>query len=329
MTPSNPSSDSDRPIKPEPAIDQRPFFIVFNGGSGQGVAHDTVALIESVLATSHRQYKLFKVSQGTSLAATAEWAVEQARRENGIVVAAGGDGTLNAVCQALAGTNIPLGLVPLGTFNYSARNYGIPQDATLATRCLLDAHTEPVQAGFLNDRVFMVNASLGLYPQLLEDRETYKQNLGRSRLVAFVSALVTLMHAHRKLRIDLDVDGRPQRLTTTSMVVANNALQLEHIGVSQGEVLGSGRLVSIVVKPMGRLALYGLVLRGLLQRLGEAENLDSFVFGEMSVSRGRGRRIKVALDGEISWVQLPLQFKAVENAFTLLVPRDPQLRERS
>jgi len=47
------------------------------------------------------------------------------------------------------------------------------------------------------------------------------------------------------------------------------------------------------------------------------------------VSRGRGRRIKVALDGEISWVQLPLQFKAVENAFTLLVPRDPQLRERS
>ena len=52
-----------------------------------------------------------------------------------------------------------------------------------------------MQVGLLNDRPFLVNASLGLYPQLLEDREAFKQKFGRSRLVALWSGLVTLMRA--------------------------------------------------------------------------------------------------------------------------------------
>ncbi|MBA6414215.1 NAD(+)/NADH kinase [Parahaliea sp. F7430] len=308
--------------------DHRPFFIVLNGGSGQGGADEAVQLMDEVLASSNRQYEIIKVEQSSTLSAVAEWAVKQAQAQNGIVVAAGGDGTLNAVCQALAGTGIPLGLVPLGTFNYFARNYGIPQDTTLATRCLLDAQLRPIQAGFVNEKIFLVNASLGIYPKLLEDREAYKQNLGRSRVVAFLSALATFMRAHRKLRIDVSIDGEQRPVITSSLVVANNALQLEHIGLGQSEALAQGQLVAVLVKPMGRLALYALLLRGLVQRLGEADNLDGFTFSEMRVSRGRAHRAKIALDGEVSWMQLPLQFKARENALNLLVPSDPQMRER-
>jgi len=60
---------------------------------------------------------------------------------------------------------------------------GIRQDIQAPTRALLNARVEPVQVGRLNDQVFLVNASLGLYPHLLEDREAAKEVHGRSRVV--------------------------------------------------------------------------------------------------------------------------------------------------
>ena len=65
-------------------------------------------------------------------------------------------------------------------------------DQTEAVGLLLRAAPTPVQVARINDRVFLVNASLGLYPELLEDREAYKARFGRSRWVAFVAACATL-----------------------------------------------------------------------------------------------------------------------------------------
>ena len=92
---------------------------------------------------------------------------------------------------------------------------------------ILAGTVKPVQAGLVNDKVFFVNASLGLYPQLLEDREAYKRRFGRSRLVATWSAIVTLFHQTHQLRIDLDADGEQRHVRAPTLFVGNNRLQLE------------------------------------------------------------------------------------------------------
>ena len=158
-----------------------------------------------------------------------------------------------------------------------------------------------MQVGLLNDRPFLVNASLGLYPQLLEDREAFKQKFGRSRLVALWSGLVTLMRAPRQLGLQLEHEGRVRDLRTPTLVVGNNKLQLEHVGIPADE-LDRQRLIAMAAHPVGTLALYGLLLRGLFSRLGEAEQVVNFAFDRLVVRiRGR-RRVKVAMDGEISWM---------------------------
>ncbi|MFV0277164.1 MAG: diacylglycerol/lipid kinase family protein [Parahaliea sp.] len=318
-----PPADGDR------TLIQGPFHVVLNSGSGHRDSDETGAAISSVLSAAGRRFELLEVSVGAQLPVVAREAVARARRDGGVVVAAGGDGTLNTVCQALAGSGVPLGVVPLGTFNYFARNHGIPQDAKAAACCLLDARIQPVHAGFLNGHIFLVNASLGLYPRLLEEREAYKGRLGRSRLVALFSALATLGRAHRVLGVQVEVEGRSRYLRTVSMVVASNALQLEHIGVELADQLQQGQLAAMLVRPIGNLALYGLLLRGLLRSLGSAENLHSFPFTTMSVSRAHQRSIKVALDGEVCRMRLPLEFRAGPGALSLLVPRNPVLRERA
>lgn len=155
-------------------------------------------------------------------------------------MAAGGNGTLNAVARAVLGSGVPFGILPQGTFNFFGRAHGIPQDAHAATRCLFDARIEPVQVGLLNDRLFLVNASLGLYPQLLEDREAYKQRYGRSRMVALWSGLVTLLRAPPQLTLQLEHGGQARTLRTPTLVVGNNALQLERLGIAEAAALQQG-----------------------------------------------------------------------------------------
>ena len=305
-----------------------PFFIVHNAGSGRSSTDEVRATIERILTEAGRRYEIFTVEDPRQLTATASRALQAAQREQGVVVAAGGDGTLNAVAQVVLGHGVPFGILPQGTFNYFGRTYSISQDTEASTRSLLDAVIKPVQLGMLNDKVFLVNASLGMYPTLLEDREAFKQKYGRSRLVALWSGLVTLFRTHRRLRLHIELEGQPTILRTPTLVVGNNALQLEHIGVEATDALERGRLVAMGSKTTGTLALYKLLLLGLISRLGEADDVFNFDFARMVVEPHRRGRVKVAMDGEISHMRTPLVFTVAPHALPLLVPRDPQSRDR-
>lgn len=334
---SPPRSTQAREPMPE-LTGNEPFFMVMNTGSGRHDAQEIKDTIARVMQQANRRYKLMAVDDGSELIPAAKNALALAREQGGVVVAVGGDGTLNAVSQVVLGSGVPFGILPQGTFNYFGRRYGISQDTEIAARCLVDAKIQPVNVGLLNDKVFLVNASLGLYPQLLEDREGYKQRYGRSRWVALWSAVVTLFKAHRQLNVQIDLDGmqgdgnqghsKQRTLRTPTIVVDNNALQLEHMGLDQTDELAHNHLVAITSKPLGTLELYGLLLRGLLSRLGEDKHVISFGFQSMTVRlRGRRTRTKVAMDGEISYMESPLVFKVAEHQLPLLVARDPELRE--
>lgn len=299
-----------------------PLYMVMNAGSGK---HDGTAIqetIEALCEEAGRPCQLITVDHGSQLQNAAEQAVRLAREHAGVVVAVGGDGTLHAVCQAVVGQGVAFGVLPQGTFNYFGRAHGISQDTEQAVRGLLDARLEQVSLGRLNGRYFLVNASLGLYPRLLEDREAFKQRYGRSRLVALWSALVTLTRAHRQLQVQLDFAGQQQQMRTPTLVVCNNPLQLEQIGVDPQLPADVDHLVALAARPVGTLALYGLLLRGLLSRLGEADQLVSIGFESMSVRLGqRPRLVKVAMDGEIFRMRTPLEFSVAPGALPLLVPR--------
>lgn len=309
---------------------REPFFVVMNAGSGNRDSDALRETIASAMAAANRRHELLAVPDGNHLIEASERALREAQEHKGIVVAVGGDGTLNAVSRVVLGSSVPFGVLPMGTFNYFARNLGIPRDTTLALRGLLDAVIRCINVGLVNDRIFLVNASLGLYPRLLEDREAFKQRFGRTQLVALWSALVTLLKGHRQLRLQIDSDGESWQLRAPTIVVDNNALQLEHMGLEQSVEPAHNRLVAITSRPVGTLALYGVLLRGLLSRMGDDENVISFGFDTMTVRLGSGRRYtKVAMDGETSWLRPPLVFRVASQRLPLLVPREPGLFERA
>ncbi len=300
---------------------EAPCFIVHNAGSGRGNAQAARAAIESAFSSAQRRCHFFSAKRGQDLPRVIDQAVQAVTSEAGILVACGGDGTLNAVAQQAWRHDLPFGILPQGTFNYFGRTWGIPADAAQGSELLLTAQSQPVQLGQLNDRVFLINASVGLYPQLLEEREHDKQRFGRSRLVALGSAITALRHHHRPLRLQLQYDGQTRTLVSPTLVVDNNSLQLEQIGIEEREALAHGRLVALATKQVGLLALYGMMLRGALRQLGKAEDLVCFNFEDLKLESSRGRRtIKVALDGEIFHEPLPLRIRVAPKPLNLMVP---------
>lgn len=298
------------------------LFIVLNAGSGRDDANATRDTIAQLLTAAGRRFEIDLVEDPKHLAESARRATDRAVRERGVVVAAGGDGTLNAVAQAVIGRGVAFAILPQGTFNYFGRTFGIPSDTARAVAALLDAHIEPAQVGMVNDHVFLVNASMGLYPTLLEDREAYKKRYGRSRVVAVWSSLITLMRRPPQWTLDLDLQGKHHTWRTPTLVVGNNALQLEQIGIEHVDKLERGQLVAMSVRPVSTWTLYWLLLRGAFSRLGDAEDVVSFGFDRLEVKpHGRRRHIKVAMDGEIVRMSTPLIFKVSDHPLPLLVPR--------
>jgi diacylglycerol kinase family enzyme len=246
-----------------------------------------------------------------------------ARAAGSAVVAVGGDGTINTVAQAAHGEGCAMGVMPQGTFNYFARTHGIPQEPAAAAAALLASTPRPVQIGLVNRKVFLVNASLGLYPELLQDREAYKARFGRSRAVALLSGLVTLLREHRQLRLRIERGGQARDVRTPTLFVGNNRLQLAQIGVQVTGGVEQGCLAAVVLRPIGTMAMLQLLLRGALGSLGEADDVETFAFDRMAVQPslpyGR-RRIKVAVDGEVLWMRAPLSFEVAEVPLYLLAP---------
>ncbi len=296
-----------------------------NPASGRNDPGATRSAIEAALSAAGRSGE-FLFARPNELAAVAARAAATARSRQSAVVVVGGDGTINAVAQAAHAEGCPMGVVPQGTFNYFARTHRLPTGAADATAALARSPAVPVQVGSINDRIFLVNASIGLYRELLQDREAFKVRFGRSRLVALGAALVTMLGQHPPLRIGIELGGATRDVTTPTLFVGNNRLQLEQVGLDEAPALDRGSIAAVMMRPVGSLAMFWLLCRGAVGSLGDADALEHFEFHRMVVTPrlawGR-RKIEVARDGEVTRMRVPLEIRVSPRPLYLLKPASP------
>jgi len=261
-----------------------------------------------------------------------EQAINQAHHKGGVVVAAGGDGTVRFVAQKVLDADLPFGVLPLGTFNYFARDNGIPQDAMAAAEALIagcrSSCERLVQVGLLNDQVFLVNASMGLYPQLLEDREKFKAQHGRSRLTARFAGLLTLLRRDIKMLLRIEYAGAQQlsgkeNVYASTIFVGNNTLQLDNVGLApEAQSVQNGQLAIVALPPMSAFERLTIAFRGMLGQLGDAPNVTHFACNQLLIeplSKRKAPNLKVAMDGEVSRMCPPLVFRVGPRPLRLVV----------
>lgn len=311
------------PAPPAAITRDMPLFIVMNARSGSRDFETSRRSIAEVFECAGQPHEFLLVHRPREIASVAARAAEFGVARNGAVIACGGDGTINACAERVLPTRRPFGIIPKGTFNYFARAHKIPEEPDAAAQALIDGRITPVQVGAVNDRIFLVNASLGLHPQMLQDREQYTQRYGRHRFVAIVAGLRTVFREREQLTIRIEHDRETDSVRTPSLFISNNSLQLEQVGLPEADAVANWRLAAILIKPVSSMQLLGLALRGALGRLGEADHVRSFDFKRMTVeprSLYSGHRFHIATDGERLWQRAPLVFSLAPHPLMLIKP---------
>ncbi len=301
------------------------IIVVMNAGSGHDDKEASRTAIRETLEASGRSFTL--ITPAPEQIAT-EIAAEVAKCDGpGVLVAAGGDGTLNAVAGAALEHGWTLGIVPLGTFNFYARDLGLPLDAAAATRVLLEGVARDITPGRINGRLFLNNASFGLYRQLLEDREEMKNRLGRYRLVAAFAAMMTLWRHRRSYGVDLHIDGKPERWRSSMVFFGLNSLQLEKLNLDIAACMAEDKLALVAPRPLARSSLLWLAVKAAFGQLKEQEELLCRCATRVRLDWRGHRRARVAVDGESFECSMPLEVEVLPRALRVLVSREPEKRE--
>ncbi len=250
-----------------------------------------------------------------------ERAARRALADGGkVLVAAGGDGTVNAVAGALIGSGAALAVLPLGTLNHFAKDLGIPADLDGAIEVACRGQVRAVDVGRVDGRVFVNNSSLGLYPQLVRAREGVTQRLGRGKWPAFGWAFWQVMVRYPFLDVRVTVNGSERTYRTPVVFIGNGSYELAGLSLGTRQALDAGHLSVHIVVSAGRLALLGLALRALVGRLNEARDFATFTAKHVEIATRRST-IMVATDGEVSRMPTPLAYESIPGALAVLVPR--------
>jgi diacylglycerol kinase family enzyme len=300
-----------------------PLFVAINAGSGGDKAR-LPEIIRMQLQERGHTVRVFEIPPHAQVESACADLVAQAAAANGMVVAAGGDGTVNAIAKLCYEYGVILGIIPLGTFNYFARGLGIPVELEKALDVLGTGHVRPIAAGFVQEHLFLNNASFGLYPTIIRKREEATAKYGRKRIIGALSALYTLMRKQKIFTVTLKIDGAEERHRTNMVFVGNNTLQLENLGLEVGECTKKDRLAVVVMKPMKRIETAGLVWRGIVKSLKDAPKLEQVCADNFEVNTGQSH-LEVVVDGEIIRCTTPLVFRIEAAAINVIVPvTDPE-----
>jgi len=292
--------------------------IVLNKGSGAGKDDAFEERFDAAIARHPGRFAVEPVRKGHDLGPTIRRAVEAGY---GTIAAGGGDGTIGAIAQEIAGKGIALGIIPLGTFNYVARSLGVPLDLEEAVDTLARGSPRPFPVGEVNGRIFLNNASLGIYPAILEQREGIYRRFGRSRVAAHWSVIRTFFRLYRPLSITVTVDGRKIRTRTPLVFIARSAFQMETFGLGGADEVRKGGFAVFLAPDVGRAELMIYALRLAWGTLEPGRDVEQ-VFGEEVVIETRGRDRLVARDGERERLRSPLRFRMRSDALQVIAPAE-------
>lgn len=234
-----------------------------------------------------------------------------------VLAVGGGDGTQGLAAAVLQGSDTALAVLPLGTLNHFARQIGVPADLAGAARVALHGRRSVVDIGSVGDRVFVNNASLGIYTHLVRHRDAMRL----PKALATLPAAFALLRRFRPRHIRVDLGDGARDIRTPLLFVGNNRYMLKGRLLGQRATLNDGVLSVFAVAPKSAWQLVGFGLRALIGKADPHRDFVALAEAERFTVLGKGH-VDVAHDGEVTRMALPLTFRILPAALTVMAPND-------
>ena len=246
-----------------------------------------------------------------------------AERGDPLLIVGGGDGTVGAAASALVGTETRLGILPLGTLNHFARDLGIPTDLREAAKLIAAGAERRVDVGEMNDRIFINNSAIGLYPLMVVDRDLQRKRFGRSKRLAMLVASARTLARFGHQRLTLTVNEQKGRVDTPLLFVGNNDYRLDLGAPGQREALDDGTLCVLVMRKKSRSGFLAATVRALLNRTRRDDMVRLDDVERLRVDSRRSH-LAVSLDGEVVRAPPPLDYRIRKQALRVIAAAESE-----
>lgn len=312
-------------VMPEP---KSPITIFWNTGAGWDEGDKEAEVVKGVLTKVDPNLQFQSIKRGDDIGKSCRSCVDSGAQT---LVAAGGDGTINAVASAAVATSKTLGVIPAGTLNHFARDLEISLDPAEAAEQFRTGHEIKVDVGTVNGRIFINNSVLGLYPVYRTARRSIESHgFGSTRIGRFFSIVggiiqVFLRLPHLKLRFVTENETR--QIKTPFVLIANNEHELETWRIGHRRAMNEGFLWIYVMRKCSRLTLLRFFASFLFKQFSRHDAFEIFKVKEIRIESKR-KEIRVGIDGEVVRMKTPLQYASKPEALRVIAPMN-YLPERS
>ena len=188
------------------------IVVLLNPSSGVTATEDRPARVARLFDAAGADARIVELRSGAEASDAARSAIAHGAAA---VVAGGGDGTVSSVASVLVDGTTPLGVLPLGTLNHFAKDAGIPLDLEAAVATVVAAHVTSVDVGEVNGRTFINNSSIGVYPDIVTEREKLRTQ-GYRKWLAFVVATARILRRYRGLVVRITADDASARVRSAA-----------------------------------------------------------------------------------------------------------------
>ena len=290
--------------------------VIVNSGAGTAMGRPRIdtELADLFHAAGH-DAEIIALREGQNPADAARNATARAA----IVVAAGGDGTVSSVVAGIFESPAALGVLPLGTLNHFAKDLHIPLDLHKAVAVVAAGHIGHVDVGQVNDRVFVNNSSIGIYPSIVDAREELRSQ-GHSKWLAMAVATLRVLRRYRGVTVSIDVNGQRRTWRTPFVFVGNNEYAIDGIRLGSRARLDEGKLVVYLAPRVRAHHLPVLLAKALLGRARQSGDFEIVPAAELWIDASRAGRVRVAVDGEVRRMSTPLHYRTWANALPVVLP---------
>jgi diacylglycerol kinase family enzyme len=292
--------------------------VILNASAGSQQAQNSRALLEKVFHESGRSFGI-SVASGDEIGRMAR---ARAASDCEVLVAGGGDGTICGVAEAAQKFGKTLGVLPLGTFNYFARNLGIPLDLTAAARVILEGEAVRASVLDLDGRLVLNNSSIGIHPAVLLQRRKLYRRWGRNQLNAYLSVFITAFRPPPRLRVRLATAEGEMIRETPLVMICSNAFQMEAFALAGTECLAEEKFALYVARMGGRTTLFRLGLRAFLRCLRPDIDYEVICASDVTIETLRRHWLRAAVDGELERLNSPMRFRVAPQQLCVLAPRE-------
>lgn len=234
-----------------------------------------------------------------------------------LVIAAGGDGTVNEVSNGLVGTGVPMGILPIGTVNVMARELNIPLNPKKALQIIAEGHTRSIDLGSANGRFFTLMAGIGFDAEVVSTvLQPLKDIIGAS---AYVLKGLGKLATYDATDVALDMPDETCRTKAFLIIVANASTYTYGLKIAAHASMSDGLLdVCVFERPVDdKLGFARLVADVFVNRHLQRDEFT--YFRTPSVNVRSNPEVMVQLDGEVVG-STPIEIRVVPGILPVIVP---------